>query len=109
MKTIRRNVMINLAEEEKIQYGKVAGELNAKLDDTVVAFEHLRKDWKGKIEALQNELHIVLGALRTGQIEKEVECKIDYDKAMKTVRYLYKGEVVEERPLTDEDRQMEIA
>lgn len=108
MKLEKRNVILKLTDEEKVSFGKMAGDLNAKLNDIATAFDHIKKDWKGRLENVQNELHVVLIALKTGQREANVECSIAYDKLNQTIQYIYNGEIVEERPITDDERQIEI-
>ncbi len=106
---IKRNVMQKLTNREAIELAKRVGNLALELEEVRTGFDHIKKECKGKIEGLLSDIYKCHKALREGEVEKEVLCDVDYDATAGVVTYSRDGEVLEERPMTDDERQIEIA
>lgn len=102
--------MVELTEQELLEFGKNAAKLSSLHAQMKNAFDHQKKDWTGKLEEKQNEIFKLLHAINAGEIEREVECTIMYDFNSLEVHYVTpQGELAEKRPMRDDERQLEIA
>lgn len=108
MRSVVMPVKLSLTEKERLELGEKAGTLSANLDAARSAFAEMRDGWKEQIDALVDQLHEVLAALHSGKIERTVECQVVYDKSTRMIQHLYQGEIVSEKPATEDDLQMEI-
>ena len=107
-KSVDRDLTFILTEDDFSAKGKLAGRLSADLNKSRNEFESVKKDWKGKIEEKEGELSSVLATIRRGEEVRRVKCIERKDYNSNIVHYIFNGEVMHERPLEINERQMRL-
>ncbi len=113
-KKITRKLEVDLDEEERLKLGAEAAakseehaELDAELRDT-------KKRIGDRMKGLAAERDSLLHSLKTGTRERDVECEMRFDHKAGRVRTFRldrggkTGELVDDRPMTDTERQVTI-
>jgi len=99
-----------LTDREKLERGERAAEIEMKINVEEEEYREVRKEYREKLKGLKAERYLLLDEIRNGE-ERPVECTVreDYARDMVMVVRNDTGEVVEERPMTAEDRQQRLA
>ena len=65
---------------------------------------------KSEIAEIEARINTLANKLNTGREMRLVECKVDVDLKKRVVRYvsLATGEIIKERPVNDQDTQLEL-
>jgi hypothetical protein len=107
-KVVAKEVTFNLTEAEFALKAKMI----AAMSDDVASMEGQLKDitetLKSRIKIRKSELRHQNRVVLTGKEVRVVECQeiADYDRNL--MRYWYQGSLVADRPMTDEERQLEL-
>lgn len=107
---ISREVTVKLTQGELADLGTKAGARSSELSGLKGDFDTVKKEWKGKIGAVEAELNDALKKLQEGTETKLMEVREVKDFALNTVKYYRTDtdELIEERALTGEERQKEM-
>lgn len=109
-KAVKKYLPTVLTEDERLH---VADELASKLadrDDLENQKKNVVQDFKSRIDGISAEIQTMQREIATRQRWSNVECSevIDFENAEFRVTRLDTHEVIESRPLTQSERQMEI-
>jgi len=107
-KDVTRTLTFQLTESDFAVKARILAELNSESCGDSVRFEALKKHWKRKIEDTQEKISDVMDLVLEGEEARVVECLEIKDFDRNLVSYSYKGEIMEERAMTVEERQLEM-
>jgi hypothetical protein len=108
MDKVSKEIWFTLSEAETINRAREAAAVrNDRLALEFELKEH-NKDVKKLIEKKESELSDLMQQIRTGKQSRIVSCQIQKDYATKTMKYFYEDQLVDERPMTSEERQMPL-
>ena len=67
-------------------------------------------DFKSRMDALKERIHNLTMQVKDGVEMKSIKCelRLDYTKLTASLIRMDSGEIVEERPMTEEEKQMEM-
>lgn len=106
---ISKEVWFTLTEAEIVHRAKEAARIrNEKLLMEVELKDH-QKLVKKDIEKKEEELHELMNVVRTGKESRILPCEMEKDFDRHTMKYFYDGKLVDERPLTPDERQMSLS
>lgn len=106
--TAVRQLKFTLTKEELAAKAKDAGRLARELGEMNSSFEEIKKSWKGKIALKEGELRSVERICDDGFEQRTVEVMEEHDYNAHLVRYVYRGEVMEERAMEPHERQLDL-
>lgn len=108
---IKQWVPRQLTKDERIESGVKAIEYEAELAGLVLDFEDQKSRYKEKQGAIMGRIRESKKELHSGERVEEKECDRTYDYECACIRIVVceTGELLSERPMTEEERQMEIA
>lgn len=105
---IHRVVEVKLQPAELGALGVEAGKLSGELATAEEEFDTVKKQHSAKIKGIENQLNGVLGKLLSKTEQREAECEMKLDFNSNSVTVWHDGEMIEERAMTSEERQMEL-
>lgn len=105
---VTKELTFKLTEKEIAQKGKSAAESKTRLTEKNHEFENVKQKYKGEIGAIECELSDHLSTIKRGTEDRTVECTMVKDFSRHVVEYVYNGEIMEERPMTMDERQPEL-
>lgn len=105
---VKRKIKFELNQSELAEKAKEIGKLRGGLDKLVAQFCEVKRDWNERIKKITDKLVVLENQCDEVKEEREVMTTAVKDHDEQTVRYFYKGEVVETRPMTEVDRQEEL-
>lgn len=97
-----------LTEDDFAEKGKEAGRTSGELSQLENQFDTVKKDWKEKIENKEGELSVILRTIRAGTEKRKVKCIKQKDFQAHMVRWIFDGQVMHERAMELNERQMEL-
>lgn len=108
---IIKTVEVNLDSFARLEVADEVGELVRQIEEKKKAFQLATAHHKALIGSLSNRQDTLLEVLASNVREVEVECRPDYDYREGTVRLINvkTEELVEERDMTAQERQMNVA
>lgn len=103
---IERILPCALSDDDRIKLGDHMATLVEELDK----LEEEKKNIPDKIKARRKELTVVKDTLNRGLTDKAVQCEwiIDHQQGMRFLHRKDTGELIDQRILTDEERQIHI-
>lgn len=107
-KIVDKELNFKLTEEDFAEKGKEAGRLAGELNKLNIEFDAVKKQWKEKLNEKEAELSKVLGTIRRGDEDRMVKCVMRKDFTRHVVQYLFNGDVMHEREMKMDERQMEL-
>ena len=113
-KVMSRNVTkalpCKLTDEELLQYGKDVGRAAADRDRIQGEFDSIKQDYKGKLEEQAAIISKLSARLHSGIETRDVVCveTKDWTNATVTIMRHDTCEVVESRPMREDEKQMEL-
>lgn len=107
-KIIKRAIPFKLNEKEKSERGEQAGKLNEELKAAVEKRKIVMRDHNEKIKGLTNRVNKLLEQIHEGQERREAEVVEHKNFEKNTMEYYLDGDVVDKRPMTAEDRQLDL-
>lgn len=106
MDKVTKEVWFTLTDEEIIDRAKSA----AQVRNEALAIEWEMKDYakaqKKLIEKKESELSDLMQQIRTGRESRILSCSVEKDYTTRHMKYFFDGKLVDERPMTAEERQM---
>jgi len=105
---IKRALPFKLSDEEKARKGEAAARLNEKLAEAVDKKKTEVAKHTAGIKELQTKISNHLTAISAGVERREVTCIEHKNFEKNVVEFIYEGEVLETRPMTDADRQIQM-
>jgi len=108
---VTKGLPCKLTDAEMFQYGKDAGHAFAERERIQGEFDAVKQDYKGKIEEQSAQIGKLSGRLHSGIETRDVACieVKNWTKGTFTVTRTDTGDVVESRPLREDEKQMEIS
>jgi hypothetical protein len=100
-----RSVKIKLTTETYGEYGKAIAEATHEMGVVELETAQAKEEIKKRTKEAHDKFSNLIAIIQAGEEEKVVTCDVEKDYGTETVRYFFKKELVEERPMTDEDRQ----
>jgi len=107
-RNVERELKFKLTESEFAEKGKQAAEASKKLAELEFEFEMVKRKWKGQIEGQTEIVHSILSVIHAGEEKRHVDCTERKDFEKFVVEYIYRGEIMENRPMQMHERQLEI-
>ncbi len=101
-------IKFNFTEEEKRD---IAAEMARKVTDLAQAENDkkaIMSDLKSKIDSLTAQVNVAATKLNNGYEYRNVKCEIDPVYAEKKVLFWFDGRIVKERPMTNDEMQIEL-
>lgn len=105
---IKRALPFTLTDAEKARKGELAATLNKKLEAAQEAKKTEVAKHSAGIKELQNKISTTLAYINDGVERREVLCLEVKNFQDSVVEYKFEGKVLENRPMTDADRQVEM-
>lgn len=103
-----RLVEFKLTEQELAEKAKEAGKLRHGLNQLLVQFSEVSRDWKNRIKKAEQELINLELVCHEGKEQRSVTCLEVLNDASNAIEYYYNGELVETRAANDNDRQKQL-
>lgn len=112
MRTLSRKLMkeidFTLTEPQLIAKAKAAAEREDTLLELTKELKGIKESYKERMDVVKEDLHLLLNSIHEGKETRVIECLEIRNFAENWVRYLFEGEVVLERALSGEERQLEM-
>jgi hypothetical protein len=107
---VQKAVFVKFTKDQLIELGGEAAEAALEKTRLEIEFDAVKKDWKAQIEEQDNLLMGVLARIREGGEKVPATCIMEKDYKTGQVTFTRKdtGEVVEERDMTHDEKQMDI-
>lgn len=109
-KRVTRILPVKLSKSEVVERGQLAAQVLHKIDEAEAEKKRVAADVKERTEALESELRRLSYIVEREEEDRTVECSWHFD-FMKNEKNLIRedtGEVVETKPMTDEERQIAL-
>lgn len=106
---VKRALPFKLTDEEKARKGEAAANLNEQLEVAVAAKKVEVDKHSLKIKDLTKKISNTLHAISTGEERREVQCTEIKNFEKNLVEYVFKGQTLESREMTADDRQLVLA
>jgi hypothetical protein len=103
-----KRVPIRLSATELAERGQAAANFAASFDQESDRFNQIKKDWKAKLDDLENKRDINLLAIREGKEERQVEVVMVKNYDQQRVEYYYEGNLVDHREMNADDNQQDL-
>jgi len=107
---IHRRCRVELQDKEKIELGRLMADSQERVAESEANAKSAAAQYKGEIELAKADFGRACSLVRAGYEERQVECErvFDYVKGEARVTRLDTGEVIEQRPLTEDEKQSEM-
>lgn len=105
---IQKEVERSLTVADFANLGKEVGELSVEIQDLENQFAVVKSEHKAKLEKLEKAKDKAISAINNGKTVETVECVMVKNFDTNTVTFTYNGDVVEERAMTEDERQKEL-
>lgn len=107
---IKRLLKVALTPEEERFFGKESARYRQELALANDQLDEIKGQFKGKIEGYEKEQNRIMVLLNNGYEYRDVECEIIEDFKALTIQVtrLDTGEVVEDRPMNEAERQQNL-
>jgi len=113
-KTLRRKVTkalpCQLTEAEILKYGRDMAHAMSERDRVQAEFDSVKQEYKARIEEHSANINKLSGRVNSGIETRDVACEEvkDWTDGTVTVARLDTGEIVEARPMREDEKQTEI-
>ncbi len=105
---IHRTFTFPLKDADYAAKGQEAANVSSELGKLEAEFKNVSQTWKGKIAEKKNELQKILTTLQAGEEERAVEATMRFNFEENKVEYIHGNVVLEERAMTEAERQVEM-
>ena len=107
---IVKTVEVELSDDDRLSVAEEIGELVNEISEKKRAFQLATAHHKSLISSLVNRQETLLQVLASGMHDVEIECRPEYDYREGMVRLISvdSGDVVEEREMTFQEKQMTV-
>lgn len=100
--------MFKLNMREFAEKGKTAAGLSKEIAGIEAEFEEVKDTFKARIKDREAKRDDLLAVINAGEEKREVESTMVMDYDAGKVRYFFEGEMIEERKMTDDERQLQM-
>lgn len=107
-KTIRRNVDVPLHSSEIADYGRQLAEIEGQIISLEEQRVQAKRQFKSQLTLLEQKKAILGHLIRRGSEVREVEIVEVKDFGNKVVRHLHGARLIDSRPMTEDELQLEI-
>lgn len=107
-KKMKKEIAFKLLEKDLAEFGTRFAKLNGAYGEIERQFSKVKKDYQGRMEAIELEINQIAKFIRDGERRETVDVieKRDYNKRL--VAIIHKGKEIESRDMTHEELQMEL-
>jgi len=108
---ITKSLPCKLKDDEVLKYGRDLARAHAELDRINNELDSIKADYKGKISEQDSLIGKLSVRVHSGVETREVECEElrNWTKARLSVIRKDTGEVIEDRPMREDEKQMEVS
>lgn len=101
---------VQLTTDELLERGKVLATATIKLRELDSQKKEMAKQLKGQMDVIDAEIHNLEQQVESGTEPRQVDCEISWDYQNGTIRTmrLDTHEIISERDMTLEERQLEL-
>jgi len=109
-KTITKTLSHDLTDSEIANSQKYASKIFFEIEEKQEELKSISAEMRAEIKELKEKMRSLMDTIRKKAIEKQVECLVVYNfnRELVTVIRQDTGEVVENRPMQDHEKQMEL-
>ena len=107
-KQVTRELSISLSESELLSIGHNSAELAGQIETLNLEKKTVSDRVNTELKELEPQLLAGLRKIRNGREMRVVECLEKIDFIDQKVNYIYNGEVLDSRDITEEDRQLQM-
>ncbi len=106
----KRYLRYTFNDDEKKELAKEMAQAVVERDTATAEMETVKAQFEGRITKAEGEITLNAGKINSGYEMRHIECEVtkDYKKGRVTVVRLDTGELVEDRPMTGEEKQVQI-
>lgn len=104
MELVTKTAIVTLTEDEKLDYGVQAGQM----EKLICQLDDQKRALSKELKSFKDERHRLLKAIEQGEEERTIECSVEYDFENSIVSYIYRGDIVDQRKMEDSDRQLAL-
>jgi hypothetical protein len=101
---MKKEITFKLTEKDEAELGRKA----AKLNITYGQFTGVKKEYTGRLEAIELEVNQISKWFEDGERREVVEVIERKNFEKRIMQYLFKGKIVETRDMTAEEMQTEL-
>lgn len=105
---VNKELRFKLTEHDFAERGKEASQISKDLDAYRLESKQIRAERTEKEKALESSLSHTLGIISEGHEVRQTNCKEVRNFTLNKVEYVVDGIVIEDRPLSSEERQREM-
>lgn len=99
----RETLTFPLTDEEILKFAKHTSQLDEQYKAVDSKFQQAKKDFKGQLDGLNAQMNYNFMVIKDECQDREADCTVRYNFTKKVVQYVFAGEVMKERPMTDWD------
>jgi hypothetical protein len=105
-----RSIKHVFTEDERLEMGRRLSDAYVAVDEAKSRLETFKAQMKGEIKGYEGIIMASVAKLHTGYAMESIECEVinDYEAGMIQYRSLNTDEIVDSRPMTEAERQVEI-
>lgn len=107
-KTVKHAFKFKLSKDDYVTKAKNIAELNEQVYDLNSKFDMVKREHKTRVESLLMASGKELVCVRDGEEEREVECIMVMDFNRNLIEYVYQGEILQTRSMSDFERQRNL-
>lgn len=108
IKMVKRQVRVDLTQHEMAEYGKRLAEVDGQIQGLETAKEETVENYNARIRLAKSERGMFSQLVRQGWEIRPADVAEVKDFDAKVVRYFLGPKEVDQRPMTEDDRQVEI-
>ena len=107
---IVEHLPVRLTDAEVLDVSRKSAELHSQCALLTAELKSVTSDIKGRIKEAEKDIFHLQNVIRSQQEYRDVQCEksMHYDIAQVTLTRLDTGHVIETRPMTRDERQMEM-
>lgn len=105
---VERNVLVRLTSTEISQLQFEVADLQLTISQRIHDFQKQVEEYKKEMTTLNAKVMGITEAVTNGVTMTAKNCVEEFDLGLKKVRIFYAGQIIEERPLNDEDLQADL-
>lgn len=114
-KTVKRNLMVDITEEDRVKYTHELAKISADLDKTEEQLACAESEWKElkksateEANVLQAQITTIHRVLQHKKHEREVECVEIRNYDGNAIEWWIGDKMIDHKPMTAEERQSEM-
>ena len=107
-RSIKKEIAFKLTTKDRAEFGDQFAKLNGAFGEIDREFDKIKKDYKGRLEAIDLQVNQIAKWLRDGEQHKIVDVIERKDFVSRKVQFILENKVVEEREMNPDETQVEM-